>query len=617
MATIGVLQGNLIGPLSYNDIRTTISPVIGSGSGTNGYGQTSLTTQVSQNNKIGVDQWWYLRKDLLTCFQHISGLTNADIENVLTSPGAYFTGQITGSTLTVTALSLGTISSGQRISIASGSTAFPSGVTISTVNTAYFTGYISAGAGSGSIGTTLTITSGNTPSIGMTLSSSGLTAGTYITAGSGSSWTVSGSAQTFGSAGAPASFSAVSYTLSASASTPVTSTSLVSSVVITAADRAAYNTIATIMTWGSLVTTNVIATPGSTTTVNGFTGYWITVPLDVYYIGQPVTVSGNNTGTGGILSPLYVAGTTYWIGKIGTPDGNGKVTQIILTSSYSNLINNTYDVTTSAGTPQGLRWDFRSRLTPPPLTPLAQASRVALDTVSNLSNTGSTPTVWGGTTQNPSYPQSGRVTVTRVITVNFGSDNAARYFFNSGGFIEFSSSRKDGTSPTYTDNSAYNSVSTKNGLWTTLLQDMGSIRFANDFTYASGITVPSPSSNDPSTNAVETSIGYVGINNTWQTIFTKTSSYYTPNNYRIQATNVLGTGQVSFAITWNDTAVSSNIVSGVNMAIDEDVTGCLRSLVQCYIPSGASSSTYGFTLTTPSVTASTVNGISNTASFWV
>ena len=410
----------------------------------------------------------------------------------------------------------------------------------------------------------------------------------------------------------------MNYTLSASAAVAVTSTTMTSSVVITAADRAAFNTIAIIMNAGALITTNVVATPGSPTTVNSVTGYWITVPLNLYYIGQPVTVSGINSASGGILSPLYVAGTTYWIAKIGVADGLGKVTQILLTSSYSNLVGNIYDVTTSAGTPAGLRWDFRTRLTPPPLTPLAQASKITLDSVSNLSNTGTTPTLWGGTTQNPTYPKSGIVTVRRVITVNFGSDTSARYFFNSGGFIEFSSSRKDGTSPTYTDNSAYNNVSTKNGLWTTLLQDMGSIRFAIDFTYSSGTTIPAPSSNDPAANAVETSIGYSSVtgNSAWQTIFTKNSSYYTPNFYRIQA-SWPSAGLISFAITWNDTTVSSNVVSGVNMAIDEDVTGALRSLVQCYIPTGASSSTYGFTLSTPAAVAGTVNGLANTSSFWV
>jgi uncharacterized protein (DUF1330 family) len=253
-------------------------------------------------------------------------------------------------------------------------------------------------------------------------------------------------------------------------------------------------------------------------------------------------------------------------------------------------------------------------MTPPALTPLAQASRITLDSTNNLTNTGSTPTVWGGTTTS-SATQSGIPTVIRVVTLNFGSDNAARYFFNSGGYIEISSSRKD-TSPGYTDESAYNNISSKNGLWTTLLKDIGVVRFSNDFTYSSGSLVPSPGSNDPASNITESSIGYINLTTAWQTIFTKNSSYYTPDNYQIKATTFLGSGQISFAIYWNDTSSPSNPTPGQNWAKDEDVTGCLRSLVQCYIPTGASTSTYGFTLTTPTVTTSTVNGVATTSSFW-
>lgn len=106
-------------------------------------------------------------------------------------------------------------------------------------------------------------------------------------------------------------------------------------------------------------------------------------------------------------------------------------------------------------------------------------------------------------------------TVRHSFTVDFGSPERARYFFNSGGQIRFSASRTGGSG-----------VNPQNQSWTDLLTAMGTVVFNyNSCQGASGMG---------------SNIGYYNLTNSAQQVFTKTApsggfygSAYTSNDYTI------------------------------------------------------------------------------------
>lgn len=68
-------QNTLIIASDYNAIQSKIATIMGSGSGTTGYGQTLASSQVGQYDKITVNQWNNLRDDIIRCRQHQTGVT--------------------------------------------------------------------------------------------------------------------------------------------------------------------------------------------------------------------------------------------------------------------------------------------------------------------------------------------------------------------------------------------------------------------------------------------------------------------------------------------------------------------------------------------------------------
>lgn len=68
-------QNTLIIASDYNAIQSKIATIMGSGSGTTGYGQTLASSQVGQYDKITVNQWNNLRSDIIRCRQHQTGIT--------------------------------------------------------------------------------------------------------------------------------------------------------------------------------------------------------------------------------------------------------------------------------------------------------------------------------------------------------------------------------------------------------------------------------------------------------------------------------------------------------------------------------------------------------------
>jgi hypothetical protein len=66
-------QNTLIIANDYNVIQSKIALVMGTGSGTKGYGQTLSSSQVGANSKVTVAQWNNLRSDIIRARQHQTG----------------------------------------------------------------------------------------------------------------------------------------------------------------------------------------------------------------------------------------------------------------------------------------------------------------------------------------------------------------------------------------------------------------------------------------------------------------------------------------------------------------------------------------------------------------
>jgi len=180
-------------------------------------------------------------------------------------------------------------------------------ITTTTNTTASITGYIS--------GYTLTVSSvvSGAVAIGMTVGNA--SAGTYITAGSGTSWTVS-VYQTTGSSGSPVSLS------------------LTNNIVTTSIPHN--------LTVGDPVQINSAVSATFTITGTVSSGNQVTVNSTANLIvGMQVVITGSTLGTSG--NPQLVAGT-YYILTI----GSGYIT---LSSTYGG---STYSVSTASGTMTGV-----------------------------------------------------------------------------------------------------------------------------------------------------------------------------------------------------------------------------------------------------------------------
>ncbi len=178
--------------------------------------------------------------------------------------------------------------------------------------------------------------------------------------------------------------------------------------------------------------------------------------------------------------------------------------------------------------------------------PAGQGTREALVPTQQLS------TAWNGT-------------ITQVITITFSSVEATRYFFNSGGKIEFSGNRTGGTS------------STKNTTWSSMLgqgaNGMGVIQFGHNSTTCSGTGQPA-------------AIGYYNLletTTTDQLLFTKgpPEGPYSTAYYYIYGRSPVP-NQIVFTIQWQDGQEENSQ--------DENVDGTLSSYVQVFRASSATDS---------------------------
>jgi hypothetical protein len=173
----------------------------------------------------------------------------------------------------------------------------------------------------------------------------------------------------------------------------------------------------------------------------------------------------------------------------------------------------------------------------------------------DISNSRTTP--WGNNTV---YAES---TVRHSFTVDFGTPNAARYFFNSGGQIRFSASRTGGTN-TFQDQT-----------WTALLNSIGTVIFNHNSTSAASGT--------------GSSIGYYQLTTTPQQVFTKNAgsiyvyaTQYSTNDYTISvscdaADNTKGDARYLYvSVYFNDDHTNTNPATPFSR---DQVTGTLASNV--------------------------------------
>lgn len=154
----------------------------------------------------------------------------------------------------------------------------------------------------------------------------------------------------------------------------------------------------------------------------------------------------------------------------------------------------------------------------------------------------------------------GEGTVEHAFTVDFGSSEAARYFFNSGGQIRFTASRTGGVNG-YQDQ-----------VWTSMLNSMGLIIFNHNSTNGE--------------SGINSSVGFYQLTNSPRLLFTKGagsvyvySTEYLANDYSIYAScnvpdNKFGEARyVFFRVYFNDDHAA-------NLLSNDQVTGTLTSTIR-------------------------------------
>lgn len=158
-------------------------------------------------------------------------------------------------------------------------------------------------------------------------------------------------------------------------------------------------------------------------------------------------------------------------------------------------------------------------------------------------------TIWGGT----SLPQS----INHVVTVNFGTPNARRCFFNAGGEIRFSAEL------TVDTGAVDPAIVQKNIDWRDMLINMETIKFGRATTTHTGTS---------NVRTFPQAIGNEDLTTSYQTIFYKTGdAEYIENEYRIRA-KLNNDSEIQFEITFSDTDEGSG-------GADEYVAGSLSSSV--------------------------------------
>jgi hypothetical protein len=244
-----------------------------------------------------------------------------------------------------------------------------------------------------------------------------------------------------------------------------------------------------------------------------------------------------------------VANTTYYISEISS------LTQFTISSTSGGVV---FQLSTASGSMTmrfgGIKITEADRAAYAAMIALAETNRLTTPpdnqaTTENLVSTQVKTTAWNGV-------------LTQTVTVTFADTNAIRYYFNTGSRIQFTASRTGGT------------VGDKNTSWTTLLTNMGTVRFNRTDTTCTGTGTTS-------------TIGWADLTTSDQTIFIKdvSGTTYAPNRYQIKAKLGATANIIIFTIEWRDDSVDSP-PTNPPWYIDENVDGTLTSIVEAYRASG-------------------------------
>jgi len=162
------------------------------------------------------------------------------------------------------------------------------------------------------------------------------------------------------------------------------------------------------------------------------------------------------------------------------------------------------------------------------------------------------------TLQTVTRTASWSTTISHQVTVTFASEDAGRFFFNSGSSIRFSSSMSGySAGPSLLVNQS----------WATLLANMGIISFGAYSTTKTG-------------TGTAQAIGFYNLTTTDQLVFTKlveAGNQYTPNRYELKVKK--SGNSIIFTPTWS-------YVEDGNYGTFEPADGTLTSLVQAYTATG-------------------------------
>jgi len=160
--------------------------------------------------------------------------------------------------------------------------------------------------------------------------------------------------------------------------------------------------------------------------------------------------------------------------------------------------------------------------------------------------------------------------IAHSVTVTQSIDNL-RYFFNSGGTINFTASRTGG------------SGTTKDTDWSTMLSNMGTISINHSSTVSS------------TSIGTGTSIGFYNLTTTDQLIYQQSGTTFTANKYYIYARvdNVTTPANIIFTIDFEDLDTSG---------ADINVTGTLTSVVTQTVATGANVAVSQLTASASSLT---------------
>jgi hypothetical protein len=167
---------------------------------------------------------------------------------------------------------------------------------------------------------------------------------------------------------------------------------------------------------------------------------------------------------------------------------------------------------------------------------------------------------------------SWKTSLIATVTVSFGTADLARFFFNSGGAIRFSSAI---TSP---------SSARQSSTWRDLLSAAGVISF----------------------NAESPTANFYSLTDSNQTLYTATvSSPYSANKY-----NILVKSNISSNITGGATIVIFTIqwIDGYTSQFGDSVTGTLQLSVDQLRASGVMTPSGQFSVGSPSITSSLITG---------